>query len=280
MSTSRSFGSGNGLALGEGHRGVQIGLDALADRADLGGREHAAAEHVLLEARDGVAGLPGRDLARPGASPGAGGPHGVEVPAIRLALEQARPVAAAGAGDRLPRRRLDLEHVVAVDDRRRACRRPPAWAAMSTRGCCTPTALLAAYWLFSQTKTTGSFHTAAMLSASWNSPSAAAPSPKKHTRHVALPLELGRQRRARRRSAARRRRCRWRPASPPRSRRCAWSRPCPCSSRPRGRTARPSCAGCRRPWRCSGRGRGACWSRGLVTVRLAHTPTATASWPT
>ena len=58
---------------------------------------------------------------------------------------------------------------------------------MSIPGCCTPTALFAAYWLFSQTKTMGSFHTDAMLSASWNSPSAAAPSPKKHTVTSPLP---------------------------------------------------------------------------------------------
>jgi hypothetical protein len=35
------------------------------------------------------------------------------------------------------------------------------------------------YQLFSQTKTTGSRHTAARLSASWNAPMLVAPSPKK-----------------------------------------------------------------------------------------------------
>ena len=35
-----------------------------------------------------------------------------------------------------------------------------------------------AYRLFSQMKTTGSFHSAARFIASWNSPSGTAPSPK------------------------------------------------------------------------------------------------------
>src|SRR6266851_6535450 len=38
-----------------------------------------------------------------------------------------------------------------------------------------------AYWLFSQTKTTGSFQTVARFIASWTVPCAAAPSPKKQT---------------------------------------------------------------------------------------------------
>ena len=37
------------------------------------------------------------------------------------------------------------------------------------------------YWLFSHTKTTGAFQTAAMLSASWNAPMFVVPSPKKQT---------------------------------------------------------------------------------------------------
>ena len=37
------------------------------------------------------------------------------------------------------------------------------------------------YQLFSQTKTTGSRHTAARFTASWNAPMLVAPSPKKHT---------------------------------------------------------------------------------------------------
>jgi hypothetical protein len=39
----------------------------------------------------------------------------------------------------------------------------------------------ACHWLFSQTKSTGRFHTAARFSASWKIPSVAAPSPKKTT---------------------------------------------------------------------------------------------------
>ncbi len=37
------------------------------------------------------------------------------------------------------------------------------------------------YWLFSQTKTTGAFQTAAMFRASWNAPMLVVPSPKKQT---------------------------------------------------------------------------------------------------
>src|SRR3954470_9142712 len=37
------------------------------------------------------------------------------------------------------------------------------------------------YRLFSHTKITGSFHTTAQLSASWNAPMLVVPSPKKHT---------------------------------------------------------------------------------------------------
>ena len=37
------------------------------------------------------------------------------------------------------------------------------------------------YWLFSQTKITGAFHTAARLSASWKEPMFVVPSPKKQT---------------------------------------------------------------------------------------------------
>ena len=37
------------------------------------------------------------------------------------------------------------------------------------------------YQLFSQTKTTGSRHTAARLTASWNAPMFVVPSPKKHS---------------------------------------------------------------------------------------------------
>jgi hypothetical protein len=41
--------------------------------------------------------------------------------------------------------------------------------------------------LFSQTNTTGSDHTAAMFSASWNAPMFVVPSPKKHTVTFSLP---------------------------------------------------------------------------------------------
>jgi len=86
---------------------------------------------------------------------------------------------------------------------------------MSTRGCWTPIGLFAAYWLFSQTNTMGSFQTEAMFSDSWNSPSAAAPSPKKHTRsRRPCPRAGRRERRAARRWAALRPRCRWRPSMP------------------------------------------------------------------
>jgi hypothetical protein len=57
------------------------------------------------------------------------------------------------------------------------------------------------YWLFWQTNTTGSSHTAARLSASWNAPMLLAPSPKLHTvtrpsprswEATASPLAIGR----------------------------------------------------------------------------------------
>jgi hypothetical protein len=43
------------------------------------------------------------------------------------------------------------------------------------------------YWLFSHTHTTGRSHTPARLRASWNDPSLAAPSPKKHTTTLPVP---------------------------------------------------------------------------------------------
>ena len=47
-----------------------------------------------------------------------------------------------------------------------------------------------AYWLFSQTKITGSFHTAARLSDSWKTPWLEAPSPKKATATLSVPCSL------------------------------------------------------------------------------------------
>ena len=41
--------------------------------------------------------------------------------------------------------------------------------------------------MFSQTKTTGSFHTTEKLSASWKAPMFAVPSPKKHTATCSVP---------------------------------------------------------------------------------------------
>ena len=52
------------------------------------------------------------------------------------------------------------------------------------------------YWLFSQTKMTGSFQIAAMFSASWKAPSLLAPSPKKQTVTSSRPEPLGGERRA------------------------------------------------------------------------------------
>ena len=54
------------------------------------------------------------------------------------------------------------------------------------------------YWLFSQIKTTGSFHSAASARPSWNPPIVDAPSPKKHKRDAAVAAILRRERRARR----------------------------------------------------------------------------------
>ncbi len=48
----------------------------------------------------------------------------------------------------------------------------------------------APYMLFSQTKTTGSFFTAAKLTPSWKAPSLTAPSPKKHATTLSVPCCL------------------------------------------------------------------------------------------
>src|SRR5580700_11084118 len=76
--------------------------------------------------------------------------------------------------------------VVAVDDEAR-----------SAAGCCTavtsPIGVYSMYRLFSQTKITGSFHTAAKFSASWNAPILVVPSPKKHTETSFAPLYWARQ---------------------------------------------------------------------------------------
>jgi len=47
--------------------------------------------------------------------------------------------------------------------------------------------------LFSQTNTTGAFHTTAMFSASWNAPMFVAPSPKKHTATCPVPSSCAAQ---------------------------------------------------------------------------------------
>src|SRR5206468_6038109 len=107
---------GTRAGLGEGHRLVEVDLHALANRADLGARDHALPEQALLEAADGVTGLPRRDLLRWAGLRRRRGPHGVESPAIRLALEEARSITLAGAGDGIAGRRVDGQHVVAVDD--------------------------------------------------------------------------------------------------------------------------------------------------------------------
>jgi hypothetical protein len=61
----------------------------------------------------------------------------------------------------------------------------PYDAARSAAGCSTgvtlPIGVYSMYRLFSQTKTAGSFQTAAMLMASWKAPMLVVPSPKKAT---------------------------------------------------------------------------------------------------
>jgi hypothetical protein len=49
------------------------------------------------------------------------------------------------------------------------------------------------YRLFSQTKITGSFHTAAKFKASWKAPILVVPSPKKQTETSLSPLYCARQ---------------------------------------------------------------------------------------
>src|SRR5438477_8228039 len=92
------LGIGEWALLGKGHRGLEIALHALAHGADLGGREEAPLETVLLEARDRIAGPPGSDLVRGARLRGRGVAYGVGVPAIRPALERARSGVAAGVG--------------------------------------------------------------------------------------------------------------------------------------------------------------------------------------
>ena len=51
----------------------------------------------------------------------------------------------------------------------------------------TPRGVDSAYWLFSQTNTTGRFHTAAMFTPSWKAPVLLPPSPKNATVTRSLP---------------------------------------------------------------------------------------------
>ena len=53
-------------------------------------------------------------------------------------------------------------------------------AAGSATGITSPIGVYSMYQLFSHTNTTGSRHTAARLTASWNAPMLVVPSPKKH----------------------------------------------------------------------------------------------------
>src|SRR5262245_51195436 len=92
---------GEGARLGEGHRRVEIGGDPRADPGDLVRGEQAQVDRVLLEPRDGVARLPGGELGGGAGLRGRGGAHGVKAPAIRLALDEARAVAAPRPADRL-----------------------------------------------------------------------------------------------------------------------------------------------------------------------------------
>src|SRR5262245_5809301 len=97
---------GEGALLGEGDRLIEIAPDALLDATDLGSREQALTQRVLLESRDGIASLPAGDFIGRARFWRDGIPHGVEVPAIGFALDEARPLAAAGARHRLPRARV------------------------------------------------------------------------------------------------------------------------------------------------------------------------------
>src|SRR5262249_57330098 len=80
----------------EGDRLVEIAPDALLDATDLGGREQALTQRVLLEPRDGIASLPAGDFIGRARFWRDGVPHCVEVPAIGFALDDARPLAPAG----------------------------------------------------------------------------------------------------------------------------------------------------------------------------------------
>src|SRR5262249_61090081 len=69
---------------------------------------------MLLETRDGVASLPRGDLILGAGLRGPGGAHGVKVPAVRLALDEARSLTAAGPADSVTCARVDLHHVIAI----------------------------------------------------------------------------------------------------------------------------------------------------------------------
>ena len=83
--------------------------------------------------------------------------------------------------ERLARRLVDRLDVLAVDLRSRACRRRPRACARSSIGECWRAGVDSAQWLFSQTKTAGTFQSCARLSDSWKVPMFVAPSPKNAT---------------------------------------------------------------------------------------------------
>ena len=77
---------------------------------------------------------------------------------------------------------------------RRSRRRIPPPVCSIGAACWVDAGENSAYPLFSQKKITGSCHTAARFTASWNAPWATAPSPKNATRHAVVGSELGRGR--------------------------------------------------------------------------------------
>ena len=165
---------------------------------------------------------------------------GVALQPVGDALDERRAVAARARVDGLGDGVVDGLHVVAVDASRRGCRSRARASAMLSIANASSVDIDMPYLLFSQTKTTGSSHTAARLSRLVERALVAgAVAEEADDDACRRPAAAGPARR-RRRSGCRRRRCRWRRGCRWRRRRCASSRRGPGSSRSPWPAARPS----------------------------------------
>ena len=176
-------------------------------------------------------GLRGRP--RSGRASGRSPPRSASGPSPARARATARCV---GVGDRVD--------VVAVDRARRACRRLAARARRSPPATCTARRRELAVLVVLADEDDGSFQSAAMLSASWNAPWFGRALAEEADRRRRRALASWPRAPRRRRSGARRRRCRWCPAARSRGRRRASTR--------RGRASSRSCVPAARPSAASG----------------------------